>query len=907
MRVTSGIVGREEEVAALHGFLDQEAEGPRALVLEGQAGIGKSTLWLAGVARARERGYRVLLSRPAEAERELAYAGLGDLFEAALSEIGPTLSPARRQALEAALLVGEVSDPVDPRALGVAVRNGLESLAAGAPLLVAVDDVQWLDRASSSGLSFAVRRLEGPVLFLLARRVETGIESSELERALGPDALQALPVGPLSLGATQALLRAHATRGFSRPLLLRLHEASGGNPFYALELARALGPELDATQPLPVPDTLEGLVEARLSGLPDETRDALVLAAAVGAPSATLLRSAGIAEALLEPAVAAGVIELRDGACRFTHPLLSSVLYRGLSIAEKRDLHGVLAEVVQEPVERARHRALATERPDADVAATLDEAAETAAARGAMALALELREHALRLTPAAAADDVHRRTLAAARGHLTTASVDRARALIREALDRAPPGVRRAEALLVAADASSRRAGILKQALAEAGERPALQVSILERLGWDARFSEGLRSAEEYARRALEISEKLDDHSARAGALATFSATRFHLAEADALSLAERAYDVARATADPELVRDVALRVSSTFMWMGLLDRARALLEPLHRDWSERDEGFVGQIEWRFACIDLAKGRLAEAAEHAERAFDIDADYGGSDVAATWALANIAALRGELDRAQELVLARRDEVEEVPWFTPHLELVLGLVAQQRGSLDEGATHFAAAEAALAVVGSREPNLARWRADYVEVLLELGHVDDAIALLEPWESEAARLGREPVLAQAMRCRGLVAAARGDVDLARALLEEAAARHAAVGDRLGAARALLALGVVLRRARQKRASREAIEEAIRVFDECGAVPFADKAREELGRIGGRRREEGLTAAERRVASLVAEGRTNREVAAALFLGERTVETHLSHIYAKLGVRSRTELARIFQPAS
>jgi DNA-binding NarL/FixJ family response regulator len=159
----------------------------------------------------------------------------------------------------------------------------------------------------------------------------------------------------------------------------------------------------------------------------------------------------------------------------------------------------------------------------------------------------------------------------------------------------------------------------------------------------------------------------------------------------------------------------------------------------------------------------------------------------------------------------------------------------------------------------------------------------------------------------VLAQAMRCRGLVAAARGDVDLARALLEEAAARHAAVGDRLGAARALLALGVVLRRARQKRASREAIEEAIRVFDECGAVPFADKAREELGRIGGRRREEGLTAAERRVASLVAEGRTNREVAAALFLGERTVETHLSHIYAKLGVRSRTELARIFQPAS
>ena len=145
------------------------------------------------------------------------------------------------------------------------------------------------------------------------------------------------------------------------------------------------------------------------------------------------------------------------------------------------------------------------------------------------------------------------------------------------------------------------------------------------------------------------------------------------------------------------------------------------------------------------------------------------------------------------------------------------------------------------------------------------------------------------------------------AEGGVDEALELLDEAARAHESLGDRLGRARALLALGVVARRARQKRASREAIEQALAIFEECGAEGWAEKARAELGRISGRTREEGLTPAEQRVAALVAEGRTNREVAAALVLGERTVETHLTHIYAKLGVRSRTELARVYEPAS
>jgi DNA-binding CsgD family transcriptional regulator len=156
----------------------------------------------------------------------------------------------------------------------------------------------------------------------------------------------------------------------------------------------------------------------------------------------------------------------------------------------------------------------------------------------------------------------------------------------------------------------------------------------------------------------------------------------------------------------------------------------------------------------------------------------------------------------------------------------------------------------------------------------------------------------------VLAEVTRCRGLVAAAQGSVDQAESFLEQAVVQHDAVGDLYGRSRALLAVGIVRRRARQKRAARDAIREALRGFEQLGAATWVEKARAELGSVGGRTREEGLTAAERRVAVLVAEGRTNREVAAELFLGERTVASHLTHIYAKLGVRSRTELARKVQ---
>jgi DNA-binding CsgD family transcriptional regulator len=212
--------------------------------------------------------------------------------------------------------------------------------------------------------------------------------------------------------------------------------------------------------------------------------------------------------------------------------------------------------------------------------------------------------------------------------------------------------------------------------------------------------------------------------------------------------------------------------------------------------------------------------------------------------------------------------------------------------------------FAEAEAVTTRLGWRNARRRWWVCDQIEALLALDRVEDAVRVLDAWANERQE-GDDRALAHMTRCSGLVAAARGDITEAAALLGDAVAQHEQAADSFGRARALLALGVVRRRQRRKRAAGEAIAAALEGFEQLGAATWIERARAELGRIGGRAREEGLTAAERRVAALVAEGRSNREVAAALFLGERTVETHLTHAYAKLGVRSRAELARTFRP--
>ena len=408
------LVGREEELGAILQLLDAPEQLPGAAVLPGEAGIGKTTLWLAGIDAAAARGYRILSARPSEAETPFSFAGLTDLLGSAAGDVLPELPPIQRRALEAALLLGESEIHADDRAVAAAFLGALRLLARDSPLCLAVDDIQWLDAASLAALRYALARLDDePVAALLAVR---GDLPAWLRRAVPEERLRTVEVSGLSVGATHELLRARLDATFPRPTLIRLWETSGGNPFFALELASALqrrGGTLAPGEELPIPSDLDELLHARIDGL----------GAARARRRARCRRARRSDRALVEAAVGAAstpgsprrstrrILELDGERLRFTHPLLGSAVAARQTPARRRSLHARLADVVPSAEERARHLALATAEPDGDVASILEEAARTAHVRGAPAAAAELAEQALRLTPPSSPDDARRRLL----------------------------------------------------------------------------------------------------------------------------------------------------------------------------------------------------------------------------------------------------------------------------------------------------------------------------------------------------------------------------------------------------------------------------------------------------------------------------------------------------------------
>jgi hypothetical protein len=337
------VVGRSEEVASVRAFLD-DPSATGALVLEGEPGIGKTTLWRAGVDAARERGRRVLEARPAEAERELSFSALGDLLAPELDRLA-ALSPPRRRALEVALrLAADERAGPDARAIGLATLDLLRLLAAEQPLLIALDDAQWLDPPSRETLAYALRRLDRePVVLLAARR------PGAAELAFGPS--KRVVVGPISLGALKEMLQERVTATLTRPTLVRIHETSGGNPFFALELAHALeGRELRLGEPLPVPASLGELTASRVERLDAEAREVLLLVAALARPTRDVVTAAAgdRATRALDVAAAAGLIEVDGSRLRFTHPLLASVHYGSATRDDRAGVHPRRAAVVTE-------------------------------------------------------------------------------------------------------------------------------------------------------------------------------------------------------------------------------------------------------------------------------------------------------------------------------------------------------------------------------------------------------------------------------------------------------------------------------------------------------------------------------------------------------------------------------
>jgi DNA-binding CsgD family transcriptional regulator len=910
--MTEEIVGRDVELATVRALVTRVGGELSALVLAGEAGIGKSTLWAAAVDEAQANGLQVVRARPAEAEAHLALAGLGDLLEPVADEVLPRLTAPQRRAVEVALVLADHDDDVvEPRALGVAVRSVLDLLAADGPVVVAVDDAQWLDDATAVALAFALRRLADVDVRLLLSRRDT---ASAVEDALTGDRRPTvLPVMPLSLGALHALLHRRLGRTFPRPTMQRLHDASGGNPLYALELARALersGAAPGALDPLPLPPTLDRLLGERLQTLPDETRQALLVAAVAGSPTTAVLERVGVSTDALSPAVAAQVLERGVGTVRFTHPLLGSAVVAQAAEGDRRVVHRRLAQVLDDPVARAVHLAAAVDGPDVGTAEELERAALTARSRGAPALAAELAEAAARATPDDQPEDRGRRSRAAARDHLSAGSSARALALARELVAHAPAGRQLAEALGLLADLEELSGESLaadehrREALDEAAGAPRLQSWLHEQLALGLRITETLGAALPHARDAVRLAEQVGDVALVARASATYAVLLFNSGDPAALELAERA--VSLASADPESAGVAGLALGHCLVWSGRLDEARRVVTGLLDAAEDRDEPGTANALWYLALVEERAGRLALARSHAERSRELTSQYGlpgvGDDPGTVLPLLRVAMLQGEHDLVRDLA-DRALPVAQAHGGPSTGRSLLGALAtleRWEGRPAEALARFEEVAAAQQAAGFTSA-MAVWTPEHVEALVEVDRVDDARAMVDAWADETARAGHVWTSPHVLRCRGLLAAAAGDSESAVRLFTESVRAAEDRTDPVGRARALLNLGQANRRLKQKRAAREAFEAAVAQLDDIGAAWWAQRARSELGTIGGRTRVEGLTPAEQRVADLVAEGKTNREVASMLFLGESTVEKHLSRIYAKLGVRSRTELSR------
>ena len=917
------LIGREEELrAALASF----ATLPALVAFEGEAGIGKSSIWRAVLEELGADGAAVLSAQPAEAETHLSYAGLADLLDPVLDDSLAELPGPQRQALEAALLRADAKGRApDQAAIAFAVLGTLRNTARDRGLIVAVDDLQWLDVPSLFALEFAVRRLrdESVGVLLALRRDRAPGPSIEFERWLADERVRRIGLGPLSLGALHQLVQGRLGVALSRPLLQRVHETSAGNPFFALELARALqqrGEQPKPGEPLPVSGELRQLLRARLGALSKDAQEALLVAASVPQPTVGLVTEAageGARESLRQ-AVDAEVVELEEDRIRFVHPLFASAVHLETDANRRAAVHRRLAAIVKDPEERAQHLALCTEGADAGVASRLDEAAQIARARGAPQAAAEFSERACRLTPQNDAEAAHRRRLEAGAAYFEAGNTPRAQALFSETAETAQVGPRRAAALSrlgrVHHYTGDQRIAVelFRESLAEAGEDSSVRADAADGLANTLFFlREDLPEALSHARYAARIAKEDGNYGQHAVALGTLGMIEAVLGRREAEATMRSALTFEDRLRDVPLLRYPSFQFAVARVWNDEVQEARAALEAIEE--GEIAKGNESSLPFVLAYLSLAEflsGRWQEAMRAAEEGTDV-AQAAGQEIGRAFALSTRALIASGLGRERA---ARSDANEALAlaelgtMFATTTSLwALGLLELSLDRPAEAHEQLGPLVARVEGAGIGEPGSIRFVTDDVEALIGLGELDAAATQLARFEQHAQRLGRRSALAAAHRCRGLIAAAAGAADEAQAECNCGLDEFEQLSLPLESARTLLALGFVQRQARQRRAARNSLERALRIFEELGASLWAERARAELGRISGRAPSRGeLTASERRVAELVAEGRTNREVAAALHVTPRTVEGTLSRVYAKLGVRSRTELASRWTPS-
>lgn len=925
------VVGRESEVAALSVLLDEAAQGPTGLLLCGEPGIGKTTIWREGVQRATQRDMTVLVSRPTESETRLPYAALADLLDPVPTASIDALPGPPRRALEIALLRADPGDEgLQQRAIGVAVLALLGDLTRDGPVMVAIDDAQWLDRPSAHVLEFALRRLTTqPIGVLVTER--SGQRPGDilgLGRSLPGGNLTTIELQRLATPHLELLLRERLAVSLPASTVRRIDEVSAGNPFFALEIGRALlrqgvGSSVGSRVGLgmPVPETLRELVLERLYRLPGPSRDALRVIAALSRPTIALVRAA-LGEAVdvdraLARAEERGVVETDGAVVRFSHPLLGSVLYAELSPDARRGLHRQLAAIVDDEDERAQHLALAATVPDEDVADALERAALRVRRRGAPDAAAALADAARRLTPPADPTAVLRRTLTAADDYLDAGVGVRAAALLEPLADSVAPGQAQARVLLSLARVRMFDRGLkaaqplLERAAVAAGDDALLQAAIGRDLLTAVTQSGDLRQAEAGARETLAWAERADEPMLVADALVQLSLVEFLLGRGIRDDLLGRAAAL-EPNGGQHLWGGPASFVPSDLVWGALLkwsdrfDEARSRFDAVRR-WAAATgtENLWTSILFQAGELELWSGDV-EAAQRAAEEARSAADRGVPEMQHEYAylLAAVQAQLGDIDDARGALATAKNQAERTDDMRLRIrcEALDGFIELSLGRPNGAITSLERAMDLFRSAGYGDPGVVRFVPDLVEALLAGGDGDRAANLQRWLDERGATLGRPYALATGARCRALILAASGDLAGALAAVGDAIEHHQRFPQPFEHARSLLVQGGLLRRSKAKREARVALTAALAIFDRLGTRLWAERCESELGRISGRGPAiRGLTPTEARVAQLAAQGYRNQEIAERLFVSAKTIETHLTRVYDKLGVKSRGELVR------
>lgn len=902
------MIGRDRELGAGGRFLKSLAGGSACFVLHGEAGIGKTTIWRELVESAAATGYRVLSCRPSAAEVTLSFGGLADLLAGVDAGVLSALPSPQRHALDVALLqTAPGSGPLEQRAVFAGFTSVLVALAADRQLVVAIDDLQWLDRPTQAAVEFAMRRVrDHPIGFLCS--VRTGVDSTVvpgLDRLLEESGGERAELGPLSVGALHQLILDRLGRALARPTIVRIATAARGNPFYALEIAREVlrRGESSASAPLPVPDDLSQLLSERIERLPLAARDQLlVIAALAAAPLALLDREA------LEPAEEAGLIEISARTASFSHPLFSAAVYGSATAVRRQELHRRLAGLVSDPEERARHLALGASEPSEAIALELERGAERAVSRGAPDAAADLLELAAEMTAPDDRDRVSAREAAAAECHFHAGNPRRARSLAERALAHAPDGADRANVLRLLGElryidgSFSEAISLFEEALEQGAQGVAAAETQLNLAFAHSILGDDTKSAD-HAHAALEAATEAGDGALEAAALAMSVTRNFRMGHA----LDRAGLGRALALEDPDRRMLLPMRPARLAgiaeYYSDNFARAASLYSELRQRVIDRGEdGQLPIVDAELSMVERSRGNLARALEVANEGCEVAQMLGGDTAQAdmlcerSFVRAALGDEPGAREDAEHALACNTDDGYLALWLggaRAFLELSLGNA--------QAANHaLAPFRVAVERAGSCNQFTAVIMPDQIEALVAVGDLERADAFTGMLEQHASTSDRSSALASAARCRGLLAAARGGLDAAAHELQLALDELGRIEMPLELGRTLLASGQVARRAKQKRAAREAFTSALQTFEAIDAGLWAARARSELERTGLRHSAgDELTPTESRVADLAAQGLTNRRIAETLFLSAKTVEANIARVYLKLGIRSRAEL--------